>query len=388
MKKLLFIQILLLLSVLSFAQIRYQKNQLSGLFWDYTTNTASESLGKNSVTFQGIQSAWENPAAIAADTNNSSIAFNYIIGHPFELGSTYYFAGIHKDIGTRLSLGLSTHGQVIKDPVWTTQIRNIDFNTDKDMERVFSGIIGFVPLDGLYLGLSGNIIQELGVRDVVTINEFILNFGVNYRRWMNLINNPKFTRQEIRLGFAMTNLTKVGEIIQRFDDSIWQYREMPIIARYGGQYSFELPFRKILKSKCLSSKPSNLKVSVNLQYTDWLNAKSYYRRLGENNSMFSFGIEGLAYKTLAVRLGYYRQASYVEPGRTNATKNRRTGLTTGLGFNFPLHESKGMPFDLQFDLMVQTHPDYLDENISTNYTHPDMKDGKLMMSSGLKIIPR
>lgn len=379
----------LMLPYAALGQVKFNNgSHLSGLFWDYSTHTASEALGKNSVTLPGIQSAWENPASIGLDTADWSLAANHINGHPFDLNAQYIFLGGHLRLGPKVLIGVASHGKLVKDPVWTTVIANRNFDTDRRSERAYSSYAAYQPIPELTVGLGGHIIREIAIEDVFTIEEVLFAAGATYENDIHLLGNGvnNVFNEHIHLGISLMNLTMKGQIVQRANDSVFQYRDMPAILRGGAAYSLKVPVKRAM-DKLLKNQPTVLRLTTFVQYTDWLQLKSHNSDLGAYNSMISIGEEALFYEMFFFRLGYFYQHTASDSRSISATKDRRRGMTGGMGCLFQTGRQLGAPFNIQFDLTLQPHPDYLREEISTYYTHPDMRDDKLMLAMGLKLIP-
>lgn len=371
------------------AQIKYNfGSHLSGLFWDYSTHTASEALGKNSVTLPGIQSAWENPASIGLDTAVWSLAANHIIGHPFDLNAQYTFLGGHLRLGPKLSIGVASHGKLVRDPVWTTVIATRNFETDRRSERAYSSYVAYQPIPELSIGLGGHLIREKAIENLITIEEVLLSLGCTYERDIHLLGNEgnNVFNEHLHLGLSLMDLNMKGQMVQRVNDSVFQYRDIPAILRGGMAYSLKVPVKRAM-DKLLKNQPTVLRLTTFIQYTDWLQLKSHNSDLGAYNSMISIGEEALFYEMFFFRLGYFYQSTAIDSRSISATKERRRGITGGIGCLFQTGRQLGAPFNIQFDLTLQPHPDYLREEISTLYTHPDMRDDKLMLAVGLKLIP-
>lgn len=360
----------------------------SGLTWDHPMSAQSTALGRHSVTLSGIRTAFENPSNISSEISKYSFATNYVIGHPWRLKSHYLFLGGHYKLFDKLAIGISSHGHTQYNPLFSTQIATVNFWPDKRTQRAYSLILAGELFNGFHFGVSGNQLVEHGLDNTKTSSDFVISTGITYDKVLELVKNEKVTNQKIRLAASLFNTTFKDTLVQRANDSVWQYRDLPIIFRTGFSYGFSLPFKPIFNCKKLDNWPHTLDLSIYLQYDDWLKAMNHIYTSDQYNTTFSLGIEATFYTLIAIRLGYFRQSTTIfdEPGEKQVTKDRRRGITYGAGFQLPVKNWFGdtFPLDVKFDLVAKRHPDYLREELSV-FTHKKMTDNKLMFSFGLVI---
>ena len=364
--------------------------QYAGVLADVTNNARSEALGRNTVTLDGIRSAFDNPASISPGDNKYQLAINYSKGHSYKPKSYYPFAGFKAKITSRISLGISTHHWIDPKSYWDAIIASQTFVTNKQKNHVYSFIAAAEILKGLHFGVSGNLLRESAIDDKITGKDFVMNAGVIYDRPISLIKNQKVNNQQVRLAASLFNTLMDGQMIQRANDSVWQYRDIPVILRLGGAYSCTLPlnisFAK--KSKKLKDASQTLDLSARIQYNNWLKNKDHIYVEHESQTMIGFGLEAVALNLLALRLGYFNTtaAEDNDPNLIYVTKDAIKGFTWGLGFIIPANKwsSGKVPFEVKFDVVAKNLPDWLDEARSTRISK-DFTDKKLFLSLGLEL---
>lgn len=375
----------------SFSQYRFiDPTHYGGVLSDITNSAQSEALGRNTITLDGIRSAFDNPASISPGNTKLQVALNYSKGHSYKPKSYYPFIGIKGKIHPKITVGLSTHHWIDPKSYWTATIASQEFDTDRKTNHAYSLYAAGEVLKGLHIGVSGNILREQVVDGVTTGKDFVLNTGVIYDKDVSFLKNNKITNQKIRIAASFFNTLMHVRMIQRLNDSVWQNRDIPIILRAGGAYSFTLPlnisFAK--KSKKLGEAPQSLDLSARIQYANWLKHKDHIFGSHEDNTMIGVGLEAVALNLLALRLGYFNitAAEDNEPNEIYVTKEAIKGFTWGLGFIIPANKwsSGKIPFEIKFDVVAKNLPDWLDESRSTRVS-PDFTDKKLFLSLGLEL---
>lgn len=366
---------------------------LHGLLIDNTTSVRAEALGKSSITLDGVRTAFENPATISPGNDKMQIALNYIKGSPVYPKAYYPFLGVSYRILPKITASLTTHHYIDPDSYWNAEIGGQSFDTEKKAQHAYSvGLAGEV-IKGLHVGLSGNLLTDEEIKGLSTSKDFILSLGVIYDKPVQFFkSNKKVSQENLRFAASFFNLLMDGQTIQRQSEQIWQYRDMPIIARAGVAYGFSLPLKPAFaqKSKKLKSAPQTIDLSARLQYGNWLKSGKHIYDEYKYHTHLGIGLEAVALKLLALRLGYFTESRTVAenpvPGTRYATKDKRKGLTWGLGAIIPARDwSNGkLPFEIRFDLLMKNHPDLLDESISQR-SSPDFRDKKIQFGIGIEL---
>lgn len=366
---------------------------LHGTIIDNTTSVRAEALGKNTITLNGVRTAFENPATISPGDDKLQIALNYLKGSPVYPKAYYPFLGVSYRILPKLTASLTTHHYIDPDSYWNAEIGGQDFDTKKKAHHTYSLGVAAEVIEGLHVGLSGNLMQDEEIKGMITSKDFIMNLGVIYDRKVKFFkSNPNISHENFRVAASMFNLLMDGQTIQRQSEAVWQYRDMPIIARAGVAYEFSLPLKLSFaqKSKKLKSAPQTIDLSARLQYGNWLKSKKHIYDEYKYHTHVGIGLEAVALKLLALRLGYFTESRTVAenpvPGTRYATKDKRKGLTWGLGAIIPARDwSNGkLPFEIRFDLLLKNHPDLLDESISQR-SAPEFTDKKIQFGIGIEL---
>ncbi len=361
-----------------------------GILTDVTNSARAEALGKNSITLDGIRTAFENPACIAPGTEKIQVALNYTKGHGSFPKSYYPAGGISYKVTDKLTLGIATHHWIDPDSYWNAQIANQDFDTDKKAQHLYSFIAGYKIGKNLYAGLSGNLLREMEIKGKTTAKDFMINTGIIYDKSVMLFKSTNIRNQRLRLAASLYNTLFDGETIQRANETVFQYRDMPAILRLGSAYRFSTPvsWGFTQKGKKLKGQPQELSITASIQYGDYLKARKNYTREYDFQTMTGFGLEATALDILSLRVGYFSETRQGPKNSIDryATKDRRKGFTWGLGCNLPFDKwsQQKVPINLRFDILAKQLPDLLDENLSTRLS-PDITDKKLFLSLGIEI---
>ena len=392
MRKLLFFMLLSGGAFIGSAQITYvTPNHMYNTFNEVTNSARAEALGKNTVTLNGLRSAFDNPAAISPGQEKAQLAFNFLNGHPYHLKSRNYFFGFSYKVTSRVTIGISTHQWVDPEGTWTAIIANTNTPTEKKSQHTYSlhaaGRIGKY----LHIGISGNNVSYKAIEGLTTSKTFLLNGGLVYDRpvkWLG--ESRKASNESLRLALGFTNLLFKGTLIERKDASTWQYRDVPIIMRLGAAYGFTVPLKTSVGSKTHKIKelPKTLDLSARIQYNNWLKQKDHFSGEAASNTLLGIGLEATALQLVTARLGYFKETRPTrdEPGEIYATRSDRKGLTWGLGFQVPakLWSGNKWPFDIRFDILAKNHPNTLNENISMASTK-EFTDKKLFFGLGFEL---
>ncbi|RDY60164.1 hypothetical protein [Flagellimonas nanhaiensis] len=363
---------------------------IKGFLNDNAYNARSEALGKNTITLDGIKTAFENPAVLSSSNEKLSLGFNYDKGHYMYPKSYYITGGVSYRINDRIVVGFDTRHWIDPEPYWRTIIGSQAFSTDKNTFNANSIMVAGKIIEGLHVGASVHFMNQKEIDNNETASQTLASTGVVYDRAVNWIKNEKFQNQKIRGAVSLFNTLMKGSYTERANDSVFGFRDIPIILRIGTSYSFSHPinleFAK--NSKLLKDAPQKLDVSLHLQYSNWLASDDHIFTSSENHTMVGVGVEGTALNTLALRLGYFTETrgTDVDPGEIAVTKNRRKAFTWGLGFILPVHKwsNNGIPFETRLDILAKGLPDVLNEN-RTERVHPDFTDDKLQLSIGLQL---
>lgn len=301
-------------------------------FTEVTNNTRAEALGKNNITLNGIRSAFDNPATISPGTEKVQVAANYFRGHPYYYRSNYYFWGGSVKIAKRITLGLSSHTWVDPKTVWSTDIAGFSTFTDKQAFQTYS-LLGAIKLGkGLHLAASGNYILGKKIEGIITSEDFLLNAGFIYDKATTFLKKSKKANKEnLRIAGGFTNALMKYQQIERKDENIWQYRDLPIIMRIAAAYGFAVP----LNSKVDKKGNNTLELTFRLQYNNFIKHKNHFADDAKRNTLIGFGMEGTAWDWFTLRLGYFYETRPIRdvPTEKYATWPYRKGLTWVLDFN-------------------------------------------------------
>ncbi len=361
-----------------------------GVLNEVVNSARAEALGKNTITINGLRTSFENPATIAPGTDKIQVALNYTKGHPYFPKAYYNFAGISYRLHEKISIGLTTHQWMDPDSYWDAEIASRVYPTSKKSQRVFSLVASGQIAKDLYLGLSGNLLRDMEIKGSTNGKDFILNTGLIYDRSIHLIKAKQIQQEKIRFAASLYNALFDGETIQRANDSVFQYRDMPAIARLGIAHSFSIPIQtsSLKKVKRLKEAPQILEISTRIQYSDYLKARKNFGYENKYQTAIGIGIEATALNLLSARIGYFTESRAPATNTTDlfATKTKRKGFTWGLGCIIPANQwSNGkIPFDFKFDLLANRLPDLLDEKISTLLSD-ELTDKRLMLSLGIEL---
>lgn len=359
-----------------------------GLFSHQLSSARAQGMGYTTITTDGIGTSIYNPATISPGNAMLDVSFNYAAGHPYYPKSYYPFLGVSYRVLPRLVVGASTFAWIDPDSYWTATIAGQDFDTDKKTQRMHSLTAAYEVIDGLHVGLSGNLIREQAVKGSTTIKEFIMNMGAIYDRDVELIQHTRLINQKVRFAFSLTNMLMNAKTEQRYQDDL-NYRDMPIILRLGTGYGFSLPVKASFarNKKFFAESPEILDLFFRVQYQNFLKHKDHIYRDHEYSSAFGIGAEAWFMKLLALRLGYYtekRADSDDDPGIL-ATTDNKSGFTWGFGGNIPLQRLTGgkVPFDIEANFVTSKMMNELHDD---RYNLPGgFRDKRFQFCAGLNI---
>jgi hypothetical protein len=380
--------LLFLVSVNLSAQNVFRIPGLAGFLNDNTLNARSEAMGKVTITLDGLQTAFENPAALSTSEQKLSFAFNIDAGNSYFPTSSYSKYAVGYRVNDRIAIGLEQRNWVESDPFFSTIIGPGNFSVDRRSRHGSSLMVAGKITEGLHVGLAGTYIVEKRLEKTKTSDMLLMNAGVIYDKKLRLIRDEQTTNQKIRLAASLFNTLQEAMYQETANDSVFGFRDIPIIFRAGTSFSFSKPIRIGFaeRSKWFRDAPQTLDVSAHLQFTDWWESKDHFFTNADHQTMISFGVEGTFYEIVSIRLGYFNETRDIEvdPDERIVTKNRRRALTWGTGFRLPTNRwsNNKFPFETQFDLLVKGMPDILIERL-TERIDPQFTDEKTQLSIGL-----
>lgn len=372
------------------AQYVFITPEIKGFLNDNTFNARSEALGKNTITLDGIKTAFENPATISASMEKLSIAFNYDKGNSMYPKSYYATGGVSYKINDKIAIGVETRNWIDPDPYWNTIIGFETFDTEKSTFTANSIMIAGKIIEGFHLGIAAHFLKQREIDNNETASQSLLSIGTIYDRNVDWVKNEKWQNQKIRGAVSLFNVLMKANYTERANDSIYGYRDIPVILRFGTAYSFSHPINWAFleNSKLFENSPRTLAFSLLLQYNTRLGLKDHIFSGSTDHRMIGVGLEGTALNVVSLRLGYFTETrgTDVDPDEIAVTKDRRKAFTWGLGFILPTNKwsDNKIPFEINLDVLAKGLPDFLDET-RTQRIHPDFTDDKLQLSVGLQL---
>lgn len=370
------------------AQNVYIVPSLGGFLNDNTLNARSEAMGKVTITLDGVQTAFENPAVLSLSEEKFSFSFNVDAGNSIFPNSYYTRSIAGYRLNNRIAVGLEYRNWVETDPLFTTIIGITNYPVDRRSRNASTLMVAGNVTKNLHFGVSGTYLVEKRLERTKTGDMFLMNIGLVYDKETTLFRNEIMSNQKLRFATSLFNTLMNPTYVQTGREDVTDIEDIPIILRAGASFSFTktITIGFAQRSKWFKEQPQTLDLSTHLQYTDWLGSKDYIFASDENHRMVSVGVEGLFYDIVSIRLGYFTETrgTRVDPDERAVTKGRRKAFTWGTGFRLPTNKwSKNkFPFETQFDLLVKGMPDLLIERF-TERTNPQFTDDKTQLSVGL-----
>ncbi|MGZ5287603.1 MAG: hypothetical protein ACXWB9_10480 [Flavisolibacter sp.] len=381
----------ILLLVTSFnvqAQLRYYTpTHYFGLFYQQLTSAKASGMGRTTITQDGIEVAFYNPASIGPVKEKINLHLNYSSGDPVRPGSKYPFAGISFRINPKLSVGLSTFKWIDNMPVWTTIIGGFNENVDRRTQTMYGANVAYQVIPGLHLGVAGNYLVDKSVPGHTTSSSLLFSAGAIYDRDVSFFKSDKISNQKIRFAASFINLAMKNKISVKYE-TYRHYRDIPIHAYAGAAYKFSLPLNVpfTTKLKYFDETPKQVDLSVNFQVRDVLAGKEPRTEDHLSNSHFGIGTEAWFFDRVALRIGYYsekRPSGTSSNGGAWVTQNK-AGFTWGYGTRIPVKKltKNALPIDAELNFVTSK----LMGELGKNTTHPSVfTDKKFSFSVGLNL---
>ena len=388
MRKLAILILLVVTSLHSHAQLRYYvPTHYFGLFYQQLTSAKASGMGRTTLTQDGIEVAFYNPASIGPVRDKINLHVNYSSGDPVRPGSQYPFAGISFRINPRLAVGLSTFKWIDKDPIWTTIIGGFNEHVDKRTQTMYGANVAYQVIPGLQLGVAANYLIDQSVPGHTTSSSLLFSAGAIYDRNVNFIKSDKIRNQKVRLAASFINLAMKNKITVKYQD-YRHYRDIPIHAYLGAAYKLSVPLNVPFTSKLgyFDETPKQVDLSLNFQVRDVLAGKDPDTDDHRNNSHIGIGTEAWFFDRIALRIGYYSEK---RPSGTSATggawvTQNKAGFTWGYGTRIPVKKltRNAIPVDAELNFVTSKLMGELGENT----THPSVfTDKKSSFSVGLNL---
>jgi hypothetical protein len=385
--KLAALAILLLANIYARAQYVFLvPSYFHGIFSDQLSSARAQGMGYTTITLDGISTAIYNPATISPGKTKLDLGLNYAKGNPTMPKSYYPFAGISFKPLPKLSLGATMFAWIDPDSYWTASIANVDIDTKKKSQHMYSLMAAYEFTKGLHVGVSGNFIKDEAVEGTTTAKEFLVSAGAIYDLPVSFIKSPKIINQNLRFAASLVNVLMNGRAEEKYKDLL-NYRDVPIILRGGLAYDFSIPvsvaFAK--NKKFFKGSPEILDITLRMQYQDWLKSKEHIFFDHKSSNAFGIGTEAWFMHALAFRLGYYYETrpGDVDPGQRLVTEDKKRGFTWGLGANLPLQRLTAgkMPFDIEVNIVSQR----MMNEVIDERALGDIKDRRFQFCMGLNI---
>ncbi|MDG1279120.1 MAG: hypothetical protein P8O16_17705 [Algoriphagus sp.] len=362
-----------------------------GLLNNQLTSARSQAMGFTTLTKGGIENSFYNPAAIGNTGVPVQVYANYANGHSYRPDSHYYFVGGAYKINPKLAIGLSYFTYRNPDPVWTTIIGGVTYDTDFFAQSVLSAVVSYQIFEELEMGLGINLMEENAINGEQTNSDFMPSVGFQYEKELPLIKSESFENQRIKGALSLTNFLFKNTTLQTYENSV-SVEYLPIILRIGAGYQFDTSLKSgwIVDKGYFQNSPQQVRFSLDVQYQDYLKGSDAPTTDHESNTAFGVGAEAWFFERLAVRLGYFNEkgpSGTKDTGELWVTGNR-AGFTWGYGTLIPTNQLTGgkMPFDIQVDFITAKQLSSLNEEI---YTHPNVfTENTFQFSFGLNLLWR
>ncbi len=388
--KIVFGVLFLCVSQLSIGQFVYfVPSHFQGLYSHQLSSAKAQGMGYTTITTDGIATSIYNPATISPGEATVDVNVNYAKGHPYYPKSYYPFIGASYRVLPKLVVGVSSFSWVDPRSNWQISIGGQNFPTKRRSQHLYSLTAAYEVVDGLHVGVSGNLIREKAIEGHTTIRENTYNAGLIYDKKVNFIKHKNISNQQIRGALSLANVLMKGRAEQRYQEAL-NYRDLPIIARVGAGYSFSLPLSVgfVKGKKFFEESPELLDLSVRLQYQNWLKASEHIFTDHKNNTAVGIGMEAWLMKLLALRIGYYSETreKNTDPGEIAVTTPRKAGFTWGFGGNIPVRRLSGgkIPLDMELNFVTSR---LMNEFVNQyeNTIPAVFSDKKMLFSAGLNI---
>jgi hypothetical protein len=373
------------------AQIDYYiPTHYQGIFYGQPSSARATGMGLTTITLEGIENVFYNPATIGLSKEKINVHLNYALGSPVYKGSQYPFLGVSYRINDKLIVGLSNlNWWDEKNSPWTTVIGGFDESVNKRSQSVYTVSGSYEVIPNLNVGISGNYLVDRAVDNNITNSEFILSIGAIYNKEVDFIKSDKFSNQTIRFAGSLVNALMKNRIEQTYQDNL-NYRDLPIHLTFGAAYKATLAIQpNFTEGKgFFKGAPKTLNLAVHLQYRDVLAGPKddIVNNNHKYNSAFGIGTEAWFMDLIALRLGYYREKRPIGNDKSSGiwATDQKKGLTWGFGVNLPLNRLTNgkLPFNSEINFVTSKILD----KYADNYTPPAyFTDRTFLFSVGINL---
>ncbi len=389
--KILLFAFLLFSSLISHSQVDYYNpTHLFGIFYGQPSSARATGMGLTTITLEGIENAFYNPATIGLTKEKVNVHLNYALGSPVYKGSQYPFLGASYRINDKLIVGLSNlNWWDEKNSPWTTTIGGFDESVESRSQSVYTLSAAYNFVTGLQVGVSGNYLIGRSVDSNVTSSDFILSVGAIYTKEVDFIKSENISNQRIRFAGSLVNALMKNRIEQTYLDNL-NYRDLPIHLSFGAAYKATVAIQpNFTESKSFfKGAPKTLDLAVHLQYRDVLAGpeETIKNANHEYNSAFGIGTEAWFMDLIALRIGYYREKRPVGDDKDEGiwATGHKKGITWGFGVNLPLNRltNGSLPFNSEINFVTSRILD----TYADNYTPPAyFTDRTFLFSVGVNL---
>ncbi len=368
----------------------YNPTHYHGIFYGQPSSARATGMGLTTITLDGIENAFYNPATIGLTSEKINVHLNYALGSPVYKGSKYPFLGVSYRVNDKLVIGLSNlNWWDEKDSPWSTQIGAFNESVDSRSQSVYTLTGTYEVIPNLNIGISTNYLVDRSVNNNVTNSEFILSIGAIYDIEVNFIKAENVSNQKIRFAGSLVNALMKNRIEQTYEEHL-NFRDLPIHATLGVAYQLTLPFNSSFTEgkRFFKGAENTVDLALHLQFRDVLaGPKDDIVNINhEYNSAFGIGAEAWFMDLIALRLGYYREKRPVGDDKREGiwATGHKKGLTWGFGVNLPLNKltNGSIPFNSEVNFVTSKILD----NYSENYTPPSyFTDRTFLFSMGINL---
>lgn len=373
------------------AQINYYiPTHYRGVFNGQPSSTRATGMGLTTITLEGIENAFYNPATVGLTDEKIAVHINYASGNQVYKGGKYPFLGVSYRVNEKLIVGASSLNWFDeKNSPWTTIIGGFSENVKRRSQSAYTLVAAYEVIPNLNLGLSGNYLVEKFVDNTVTNSEFILSLGAVYDKEVNWIKAKNVSNQKIRFAGSFVNLLMKNQIEQRYKE-FSHFRDLPTYLTLGTSYHASLPFSVgFTENKgFFEGAPNTVDLSLHLQYKDLMKGskKNSINPDHEYNTAIGIGAEAWFMDVIALRMGYYnekRPNGTRSSGGAWVTDNKK-GFTWGFGAKLPLNRLTNgkLPFNSEVNFVTSK----LLNEYGNNFTFPAyFTDRNFLFSVGINL---
>ena len=320
------IHFLLIVPTLSFGQYKYYF--LKENFFDRQQCARAEAMGKSYTSVDGdLTTVYFNPAGVAT-IKGIEIDGSYTPPTYYLTEGYYRYFGVGYRINKYFQVAFSQfHFDYGKTNI-------LGVNTTPYSERN-TLTISSQPIKNLFLGLSTNyFIWQPGLDKPVT--SIYLDFGA--------IKKFQFLQKEtsghsVNIGASISNFN-YSKITFDFN-GYKSINDLPVTTRFGANYQFALNRHLLIDTL------QTFRLLIQGEYQKVLNS--------DYESAIRTGGEIMLLEILSIRAGYYKEIEY-NYGFPSVNYGFISGLTYGIGLQFPLYKLTKVPLNINFDYTSLPQP--------------------------------